>query len=146
MTDIVEVLTDQAIIEDWQSVIGSKNIQDYMIQQLDITDGSSVLCIDLPTAEPVILNGYWSRFNERIELMFIRKFEEETFSSVGETIEQKYNNRLFELRTDLDAFLQTVFADAAEIEVKSISYQYVVNVKSQNMDGILCLINYESWQ
>src|SRR5665647_1908519 len=98
MTDIVALLTAQAVIEGWKSAIGVRDITVYLQSGLDLTDGSLALLIFLPDFDPQIESGYWSRYNETIILTLIRKFEEETFSSVGETTEQKYNNRLYEIR------------------------------------------------
>ena len=100
--------------------------------------------IDLPTSSAIISNGTWSEHTYSIELMLVRKFEEFTKSSVSETTEQKYNNRLFELQEDFDTFLYEVFQCARVSKVTSINYSYVMNILSKSVDGVLCTIRFEA--
>ena len=102
MIDIVNTLKERAELKGWIPVIGAKNIQSYTLSQKDLTTGKSALMIDLPTSSAIITNGTWSEHTYNIELLLVRKFEEFTKSSVSETTEQKYNNRLFELQEDFD--------------------------------------------
>ena len=78
-----------------------------------------------------------------MDLMLVRKFEEFTTSSVKETTEQKYNNRLFELQEDFDTFLYEVFQCAGLTKITAINYSYVMNVLSKSVDGVLCTVKFE---
>ena len=144
MIDIVNTLKDKAELKGWIPVIGAKNIQSYTLSQKDLTTGKSALMIDLPTSSAIISNGTWSEHTYNIELLLVRKFEEFTKSSVSETTEQKYNNRLFELQEDFDTFLYEVFQCAGVSKVTSINYSYVMNILSKSVDGVLCTIRFEA--
>ena len=144
MIDIVNTLKDKAELKGWIPVIGAKNIQSYTLSQKDLTTGKSALMIDLPTSSAIISNGTWSEHTYNIELLLVRKFEEFTKSSVSETTEQKYNNRLFELQEDFDTFLYEVFQCARVSKVTSINYSYVMNILSKSVDGVLCNIRFEA--
>ena len=144
MIDIVNTLKEKAELKGWIPVIGAKNIQSYTLSQKDLTTGKSALMIDLPTSSAIISNGTWSEHTYNIELLLVRKFEEFTKSSVSETTEQKYNNRLFELQEDFDTFLYEVFQCARVSKVTSINYSYVMNILSKSVDGVLCNIRFEA--
>ena len=144
MIDIVNTLKDKAELKGWIPVVGAKNIQSYTLSQKDLTTGKSALMIDLPTSSAIITNGTWSEHTYNIELLLVRKFEEFTKSSVSETTEQKYNNRLFELQEDFDTFLYEVFQCARVSKVTSINYSYVMNILSKSVDGVLCNIRFEA--
>ena len=144
MIDIVNTLKEKAELKGWIPVVGAKNIQSYTLSQKDLTTGKSALMIDLPTSSAIISNGTWSEHTYNIELLLVRKFEEFTKSSVSETTEQKYNNRLFELQEDFDTFLYEVFQCARVSKVTSINYSYVMNILSKSVDGVLCNIRFEA--
>ena len=144
MIDIVNTLKEKAEIKEWIPVIGAKNIQSYSLQQKDLTTGKSALLIDLPTSSAIISGNTWSEHAYTIELMLVRKFEEFTTSSVKETTEQKYNNRLFELQEDLDTFLFEALQCAGVAKITAINYSYVVNVLSKSVDGVLCSLQFEA--
>ena len=144
MIDIVNTLKERAEIVGWIPVIGAKNIQSYTLSQKDLTTGKSALMIDLPTASAIVSNGTWSEHAYSIELLLVRKFEEFTKSSVSETTEQKYNNRLFELQEDFDTFLYQVFQCAGVSKITAINYSYVMNVLSKSVDGVLCTVRFEA--
>ena len=144
MIDIVNTLKERAEIVGWIPVIGAKNIQSYTLSQKDLTTGKSALMIDLPTASAIVSNGTWSEHAYSIELLLVRKFEEFTKSSVSETTEQKYNNRLFELQEDFDTFLYQVFQCAGVTKITAINYSYVMNVLSKSVDGVLCTVRFEA--
>ena len=144
MIDIVNTLKEKAELKGWIPVVGAKNIQSYTLSQKDLTTGKSALMIDLPTSSAIISNGTWSEHTYSIELLLVRKFEEFTKSSVSETTEQKYNNRLFELQEDFDTFLYEVFQCARVSKVTSINYSYVMNILSKSVDGVLCSIRFEA--
>ena len=143
MIDIVNTLKEKAELKEWIPVIGAKNIQSYSLSQKDLTTGKSALLIDLPTATAILSNGNWSEHAYSIELLLVRKFEEFTTSSVKETTEQKYNNRLFELQEDFDTFLYEVFHCVGLTKITAISYSYVMNVFSKSVDGVLCTVKFE---
>ena len=143
MIDIVNTLKEKAELKEWIPVIGAKNIQSYSLSQKDLTTGKSALMIDLPTASAILTNGTWSEHTYSIELLLVRKFEEFTASSVKETTEQKYNNRLFELQEDFDTFLYEVFQCAGLTKITAINYSYVINVFSKSVDGVLCTVRFE---
>ena len=144
MIDIVNTLKEKAELKEWIPVIGAKNIQSYSLSQKDLTTGKSALMIDLPTASAILTNGNWSEHTYSIELLLVRKFEEFTTSSVKETTEQKYNNRLFELQEDFDTFLYEVFQCAGLTKITAINYSYVMNVFSKSVDGVLCTVRFEA--
>ena len=144
MIDIVNTLKGRAELVGWVPVIGAKNIQSYTLSQKDLTTGKSALMIDLPTASAIVSNGTWSEHSYSIELLLVRKFEEFTKSSVSETTEQKYNNRLFELQEDFDTFLYQVFQCAGISKITAINYSYVMNVLSKSVDGVLCNVRFEA--
>ena len=144
MIDIVNTLKDKAELKEWIPVIGAKNIQSYSLSQKDLTTGKSALMIDLPTASAIISGNTWSEHTYTMDLMLVRKFEEFTTSSVKETTEQKYNNRLFELQEDFDTFLYEVFQCAGLTKITAINYSYVMNVFSKSVDGVLCTVRFEA--
>ena len=144
MIDIVNTLKERAELIGWIPVIGAKNIQSYTLSQKDLTTGKSALMIDLPTASAIVSNGTWSEHAYSIELLLVRKFEEFTKSSVSETTEQKYNNRLFELQEDFDTFLYQVFQCAGVSKITAMNYSYVMNVLSKSVDGVLCTVRFEA--
>ena len=144
MIDIVNTLKERAELTGWIPVIGAKNIQSYTLSQKDLTTGKSALMIDLPTASAIVSNGTWSEHSYSIELLLVRKFEEFTRSSISETTEQKYNNRLFELQEDFDTLLYQVFQCAGVSKITTINYSYVMNVLSKSVDGVLCNVRFEA--
>ena len=143
MIDIVNILKTKCELKGWIPVVGAKDIQSYSISQKDLTTGKSALMIDLPKSTAIITEGGWSQHSYTLEMILVRKFEETTKSSVSETTEQKYNNRLFELQQSFDQFLFEAFQCADTAIVKSIDYNYVVNVMSKSVDGVLCVCKFE---
>jgi len=143
MIDIIDILKTKAELINWIPVIGAKDIQSYSLSQKDLTTGKSALLIDLPTITPAIEAGKWSEHRYDMELMLVRKFEEHTTSSVKETTEQKYNARLYELLEDLDNFLYSVLCGGS-ISVNTITYNFVMNVLSKSVDGIICRVTFEA--
>ena len=144
MINIVETLKTKAELKEWIPVVGAKNIQSYSLQQKDLTTGKSALMIDLPTASAIINGNSWSEHTYTMDLMLVRKYEEFTTSSVKETTEQKYNNRLVELQEDLDTFLFEALQCAGVAKATSINYSYVINVLSKSVDGVLCTLRFEA--
>lgn len=143
MIDIVNILETKCELKGWIPVVGAKDIQNYSLSQKDLTTGKSALLIDLPKASAIIGTGGWSQHSYTLEMILVRKFEENTKSSVSETTEQKYKNRLYELQQALDDFLYEAFQCADTAIVKSIDYNYVVNVLSKSVDGVLCVCKFE---
>ena len=143
MIDIISTLKTKCDIQGWFPVVGAKDIQSFTLSRKDLTTGKSALMIDLPRTSANLQNGVWSEHSYTMELILVRKFEHLTKSSVSETTEQKYNNRLFELQEDFDTFLQDVFLCSADLKVQSINYNYVLNILSDSVDGVLCEIRFE---
>ena len=143
MIDIVTTLQAKATIKEWIPIVGSKDIQNFTLSLKDLTTGSSVLLIDLPEYRPLITDGFWSEHDTTIDLMLVRKFEDNTRSSIKETTEEKYNNRLYELINNLDAFLIEVLACSANMKVISVNYNFMQNVFAKSVDGVLCKLTFE---
>lgn len=145
MIDIVSTFQSAALIKEWVPVVGRQQILNFNLQNTNLADGQIVLMIDLPTCNPIIESGNWSRYNESIEVMILRKNEFDTVSSIAETDEQKYTRRLFAIRTLIDEFLQEVLICAASISASSIRYEFMLNISSASVDGVLASLTYEQW-
>ena len=143
MIDFIDILKTRCELIDWIPIVGSKDIQNFTISQKDLTTGKTALLIDLPRTTAFIDGGSWSQHNYTLELLCVRKFEAFTKSSISETTEQKYNARLFELQQALDDFLYGVFQWSGATKVTSLNYNYVMNVLSKSVDGILCTITVQ---
>ena len=82
----------------------------------------------------------------RLELMLGRKFEAETFSSIAETAKQKYENRLFELSSQLNEFLNTIFNCSNEIEeMGNTEITMAKNIFSASIDAALTTVTIKAW-
>lgn len=143
MIDIVNILTNKAELAQWLSIVGSKDIHNFALSQKDLTTGKSVLLIEFPKYRPLITDGFWSEHDTTIQLMLVRKFEDNTRSSIKETSKEKYDNRLYELGNNLDSFLMSVIACSANMKVKSINYMYAPDVFAKSVDGVVCDLTFE---
>lgn len=143
MIDFIDILKTRCELAEWIPIVGAKDIQNFTISQKDLTTGKTALLIDLPRTTAFIDGGSWSEHNYTLELLCVRKFEDFTKSSVKETTEEKYNNRLFELQQALDTFLYEVFQCSGATKVTSLNYNYAINVLSKSVDGVLCTITIQ---
>ncbi len=147
MIDIVDHITQKAILNDWIPIVADANSVNYELNNVDLASGQNFLYITLPTItrgkETQVYNG---ELTFRLELMLGRKFEAETFSSIAETAKQKYESRLFELSNQLNDFLNTIFNCSNEIEeMGNTEITMAKNIFSASIDAALTTVTIKAW-
>ena len=148
MLDLISYLRKQTEDRGWAFLCINQSDKVFSLDDQDWTDGVYKLMVQLTGSNPIMeeqrRNG---RYTENIELSLCRKFdiETDTVAEVGESFQQKYDNRLAELRTDLDQFLLDTIDLHPSIEEKSTSYQWALNVGAVGIDMGVATLQLETW-
>jgi hypothetical protein len=148
MLDIVSYLRDEATTRGWELLCVNQMDEVYNLDSADWTDGAYKLIVSLDGSRPVLENQRRNgRYTENIELSLGRKFdiETDTVSDIGEPFVQKYDNRLSDLRTDLDQFLLDTIDLHVSIEEISSDYSWALNVGAVKVDLAVAKITIETW-
>jgi hypothetical protein len=136
MTDVLQLLTDKATLMGYHPIVADANSIQYELSNASLEDGRTFIYFTLPTfTRGLSMQTYNGDLTYSIKIMVGRKMEAETISSISETAAQKYDNRLFELSSILNAFLTSFFC-SNEIEEISSSIVMDTNIFSTNCDGV----------
>jgi hypothetical protein len=139
LKDAAETFGMHAVIADARSTL-------YELQQLDITDGKFVAIIARNGSVRLPKDG--QSFNgdavHSVELIVYRKFENDTLSTIAETYNQKFENRLHDtMEATLQFLLSLNCSNEFDIEVNSIDE--VINQTAVSMDGWKVSLNMRAW-
>jgi hypothetical protein len=139
ITDVIDLIKTAAIAMDFRPVLADPNSIQYEIQQLCLVDSENVLYIrddgfQLQKTDQM----YNGDINYSLSLLLCRKSEAETVSSVSETFQQKYDNRLKDLKELMITFLGTKLLCSNDIEVMTNNCKFIKNIFSVNVDGVNC--------
>lgn len=148
MLDLLTFLKDSATDKGWQFECVNRGDKVFVLDDLDWTDGVYKLIMQFTGSRPIMENQRRNgRYAETIELSLCRKFDIEagTTSDVDESFQQKYDNRLSELRTDLDQFLLDTIDLHPSIEEISTDYQWALNVGAVGVDMGVATLQLETW-
>jgi hypothetical protein len=132
--DIVGVLRTYATTQGWLFLYGSNAYQNIEADAA-ISQEQLVLTADF-TARPTYTNGRVMTIQYNGVMMLGRKSEiEGTFSSLDETMIQKYDRRLLELMQLLSNALGSI-ACSNELEISSANFRLDINKFDTNIDFI----------
>jgi hypothetical protein len=147
MIDIVQHIIDKAELLGWQSFVSKDNMVDREISDIDYRDGKDVLYMTLPTIKRLKDGEFYTNDIEFVfDLMLCRKFEQETYSNVGESPAEKYNNRLYELSNLLDAFLVSLSISCTDhVNLDNTPFALLTNKFSVSLDAVATTITLTAW-
>lgn len=149
MIDVVQLFKDKATLKEWLPLYGAKEFQSFEQSQYDLAPDQEILFIFPFRDSAVIDNGVMNgrrRFDGK--LMLCRKSEADTVSSVAETNEQKYENRIKDLTYNFWIFISEVMncTQSPNIEPISVSGFQELNYLSANVDGVSYDISFYAWE
>ena len=149
MIDIVDYIKTKAEAHNWIPIVANASSVQYELNKSDLTTAQNFLYITLPK----IRRGKTGQYYDgdlffSLEIMLGRKFDpnKSTVSSVAETTEQKYNNRLFELENELNDFISEILQCARDLEeFQAAELTPVMNMFSANVDAVTANIDVRAW-
>lgn len=152
MIDLVKVFKDYATTAEYEFAYGRKDIQNWEITaNATLSAGESVLLLFPMIESGNIDNSIIHSWNVSTQLWLGRKFDTETVeeesvitghSKLDETEEQKYDNRLKDLRDNLATYIKAVFCGESELELTGARILREINQFDENLDFVVAEITF----
>lgn len=144
MIDIVDYIKTKAEAHNWIPIVANASSVQYEVQKLNLTDGTNFVYIIPPSYEQSIERGeHNGEVVMDLRIAIGRKFDpnQSTFSSIGETMQQKYDNRLFYLANTMYSFLLELFQCSNDYTlISSPVFESILNAYSTNADMVLSVV------
>ena len=151
MIDVVQIFEDAATAAEYEFAYGRKDIQNLEISSKDLGAGETVLMVFpfIETAE--IDNSIIFKWSVSTQLWLGRKFETEvieeetvqtTYSQLDETELQKYDRRLYALRSAMETMIKSIFCDTANIVLTHARVFREINQFDENLDFVTAEITF----
>lgn len=152
MIDLVATFKSYATAKSYEFVYGRVDGEQNWIMTKDVTlkDGESVIIL-FPMIETAdIANSFPHAWNVATQIWLGKKFDTDnasgTFSKLDETDQQKWDRRLFALRSAIEVYLKAVFCAETGLELTSARIQAFLNQFDEGIDaiGMEISFNYDS--
>ncbi len=151
MIDLVATFKSYATASSYEFVYGRVSEQNWiMTKDITLKDGESVIVL-FPIIETVdVENSYPHSWNVSTQIWLGKKFDTDnesgTFAQRDETDQQKWDRRLFALRSAIETYLKAVFCAETGLELTSARIQTFLNQFDENIDaiGMEISFNYDS--
>jgi len=142
MINIVEHFKTKAESMGWHFVFGNDADINRKLTQLSIRDGANVLILFDIADMTIIESGEHLTDEVQFNVLFFlgRKTEGGvTVSKLDETLEQKFDNRLYELADESKLFVRRLFS--CEGKCRNVRLTHRLNKFSSNIDAIGVQLN-----
>lgn len=135
-TNLLTTIQSQAGTAGYKFMYGDGRYFENEIRQVDLTDGSIGLMLNITAVSATMERDMWNgELVYDVQMFMFRKFEMTTISSVSETLQQKFTNRMDELQTELLTFVSTLTQCNNDIDLINPRYTPGYNVTATNCDG-----------
>ena len=151
MRNVVKDLMDEADKSGYQSFYVNDSVDlNYILSNADLTDsGIIMLILPINGSSKFGAMGITESYKHSTILLFGRKSEqEETISDIGETQQEKWDNRIFELYNEGITFIENFFAPCPEKKyvIESCRWLQQINKSSANIDFAQIEITFSEWK
>ncbi len=151
MIDLVATFKTYATAAEYEFVYGRVSEQNWiMTKDITLKDGESVIVL-FPIVETAdIANSFPHSWNASTQIWLGKKFDTDnesgTLAELDETDQQKWDRRLFALRSAIEVYLKAVFCAETGLELTSARIQTFLNQFDENIDaiGMEITFNYDS--
>ncbi|MBA7541747.1 hypothetical protein ES705_34063 [subsurface metagenome] len=151
MIDLIQVFEDYATAADYEFVYGRVSSQNWvMTKDVKLADGESVIILFPIIETGNITNSFPQSWNVSTQIWLGRKFDTDsasgTHSKLDETDRQKWDRRLFALRSDIETYLKSIFCAESGLELTDARISTFLNQLDENLDfiGMEIKFNYDS--
>lgn len=135
-TNLLTTIKTAAESAGHKFIYGDGRYFERSISQIDLTDGSIGLMLNITSVQGTMFNEMWTgELVYDVQMFMFRKFEMTTLSSVSETMEQKFAARIDELQTELIRFITSLTQCNNDIDLINPRYTIGTNVTAANADG-----------
>jgi len=151
MIDIVDTFKSYATILDYEFTYGRMSDSEWQITDaVNLNDGGSVIILFPIIEDAVISNSFPQSWNVSTQVWLGRKFDidnsEGTSAELDETDLQKWDRRLFGLRSAIESYIKSIFCAETGLELTRFRIATFMNKFDENIDGVSAEIafNYDS--
>ena len=135
-TNLLTTIKTAALTAGFKFIYGDGRYFEQGISQIDLTDGSLGLMLNIISARQVIEAKQWNgEIDYSVQFFLFRKVEMNTQSSLAETLEQKFENRMDEIENELLKFITQLTQCNNDIDLINPRYTIGTNVTAANADG-----------
>ena len=146
MIYIVQIFEDAATAADYQFAYGRRDIQNLEVSSKELSAGETVLMVFpfVETAE--IDNSIIFKWSVTTQLWLGKKFdtsvETGTYAELDETELQKYDRRLYALRSAMETMIKSIFCNTANIVLTGARVFREINQFDENLDFVTAEITF----
>ncbi len=151
MIDLIQVFEFHADAFGYEFTYGREsNTEWQMTDTVTMKDGESVIILGPIIEDAEITNSFPQSWNVTTTISLGKKFDTDnelgTYAELDETDRQKWDRRLFGLRSAIETYIKTVFCAEAGLELTRCRIATFMNKFDENIDGISAEIgfNYDS--
>jgi len=145
MIDIIKIFSDAADAADYRFAYGRKDILSYESGNMDLSSGESVLMVFPFIENAQVNNGIIHKWSVSTQLWLGRKFETNvssgTYSQLDETELQKYDRRLYALRSAMETMIKSIFC-TEDLELTAARVFREINQFDENLDFVTAEITF----
>jgi len=151
MIDLVDTFKTYAHLYRYEFAYGRVSEQNWILtKDVTLKDGESVIVLFPIIENANVANSFPHVWNASTQIWLGKKFDADnesgTFSQLDETDQQKWDRRLFALRSAIETYLKAVFCSESRLELTSARIQTFLNKFDENVDfiGMEISFNYDS--
>lgn len=135
MTNLITTIQAAAEAKGYLYLEGDGRYFENNIQQAKLIDGQCGLMINIIEMRQIMENRQFNGEEEYdVQMFLFRKFESNTYSNLSETIKEKRQNRMDDLKNKLSYFVIEL-TQCSDIDLISPIYRVGYNVTAANVDG-----------
>ncbi len=151
MIDLVTTFKGYATAAEYEFTYGRMSDSEWqMTDQVTLEDGESVIVLFPIIEDGEIANSFPQSWNVSTQIWLGKKFDTDnesgTSAELDESDQQKWDRRLFALRSALETYIKTVFCTETGLELTRVRIATFMNKFDENIDGVSAEIafNYDS--
>ncbi len=147
MIDLVATFKSYATAAGYEFTYGRISDSEWqMTDAVDLDDGESVIVLFPLIEDGEIANSFPQSWNVSTQIWLGKKFDTDnesgTFAELDEKHRQKWDRRLFALRSAIETYLKAVFCTEAGLELTRARISTFLNQFDENADFIGMEINF----
>ena len=151
MIDLIATFKTYADLYRYEFTYGRESNNNWvMTDTVTLKDGESVIILGPLIEDGDIANSFPQSWNVSAMVSLGKKFDTDnesgTFAKMDETDQQKWDRRLFGLRSAIETYIKAVFCSEMRLELTRMRIATFMNKFDENVDGISAEIgfNYDS--
>ena len=151
MIDLVTTFKGYATSAGYEFTYGRMSDSEWqMTDTVDLDSGESVIVLFPIIEDGEIANSFPQSWNVSTQIWLGKKFDTDsesgTSAELDETDQQKWDRRLFALRSAIETYIKTIFCAETGLELTRVRIATFMNKFDENIDGISAEIafNYDS--